>query len=77
MNLYLKSPGHKKQINESFKLFWKQPCFMLFMRLTFLLGLGFFLLLKKGSFLSIAMNTNVKFYFNSVQRCMNIPKAEF
>lgn len=35
--------------------------------LMFFLGLGFFLLIKKGSFLSIAVNTNVKFYFNSAQ----------
>jgi len=47
------------------------------MCLMFLLGLGLFLLIKKGSFLSISMNTNVKFYFNSVQSRMNIPKAEF
>lgn len=40
---------------------------MLFMCLMFLLGLGFFLPLKKGSFLSIAVNTNVKFYFNGAQ----------
>lgn len=47
----------------------------------FLLGLGFglffFFLIKKGSFLSIAMNTDVKLYFNSAQWCMNIPEAEF
>lgn len=39
--------------------------------LMFLLGLGFglffFFLIKKGSFLSIAMNTDVKLYFNSAQ----------
>lgn len=28
---------------------------------------GFFFLIKKGSFLSIAMNTDVKLYFNSAQ----------
>lgn len=39
---------------------------MLFM-FKVLSRVSFFLLIKKGSFLSIAVNTNVKFYFNSAQ----------
>lgn len=76
MNLYLKSPRLKTN-KWIIQIIVETALFLVIYVFKVPFRVSFFLFLRKGSFLSTAVNTDVKFYFNSVQWCMNIPRQNF